>query len=76
MYNLGDVKLQNVNTIYDKLRGLVDANNKVLVVVDNVHNTKMTIIFHVIKQFQTLNQEKKNRLRFLLQLMFLNLIGF
>ncbi len=66
LYNLGDDELKNVNIIYSRIKGLVDADNNVLVVVDNVHNQKMALIFNVIKQFQTLNLKKKQKISFLL----------
>ncbi len=45
---------------------MVYANNKILIVIDNTHSSKMALIFNVIKNLQSLNKEKKNNLRFLL----------
>ena len=54
----------SADDIMDTLRGLVNAGNKVLVVVDNVHDSKMAIIFYIIDQLQSFNNIDK--IRFLL----------
>ena len=66
IYNLGDDDLKNTNTIYDKIRCLVDGNNKVLIVIDNVHSPRTSLIFNVIKKIQPLDKAKKDNMRFLL----------
>ena len=65
LYNLGEDELKNTNTIVEKIKGLIDANN-VLIAIDDVHSQKMSLIFSVIRQLQTLNIEKRQRIRFLL----------
>ncbi|HXT84693.1 MAG TPA: ATP-binding protein, partial [Verrucomicrobiae bacterium] len=66
LYNLGDDDLRNTHSIAEKIKELVSANNKILVVIDNIHSPKMALIFNVIKNLQPLNKEKKNNLLFLL----------
>ncbi len=46
-------ELRNENTIIDRIKGLVDAKNKVLIVVDNVHTKRTIKIFNVIKNLPT-----------------------
>jgi tetratricopeptide (TPR) repeat protein len=65
LYNEED-ELKGTNMLYSKIKGIIDAKERVLVVIDNVHSPKMAFIFNVVRQFQTLNAEKKGRLRFLL----------
>jgi hypothetical protein len=65
LYNEQD-ELKGTNLLYNKIKGIIDAKERVLVVIDNVHSPKMASIFDVVRQFQTLNAEKKGRLKFLL----------
>ena len=51
-------ELKDENIIIDKIKGLIDAKNKVLVVVDNVHTEKTTRIFNVIKNLPTSYKNK------------------
>lgn len=57
LYNL-EGELKNENTIIDRIKGLVDAKNKVLIVVDNVHTEKTSKIFYVLKNLPTLYKNK------------------
>ena len=57
LYNL-EGELQNENTIIDRIKELVDAKNKVLIVVDNVHTEKTSKIFNVIKNLPTAYKNK------------------
>ena len=66
LYNLGDDDLKNTNTITEKMKELVYGDNKILVVIDNAHSSKMALIFNVIKNLKSLNKEKKDNMRFLL----------
>ena len=60
LYNLGDDDLKNTNTINRKNKRIgIDGNNKVLVVIDNVHSPQISLIFNVIKNLQPLNDRNK-----------------
>ena len=58
--------LKNTNTITEKIKGLANADNRILVVIDDVHSPKSALIFNVIKNIQPLNKEKKDNIYFLL----------
>ena len=66
LYNLGDDIVKDANTITEKIKGLAYANNRVLVVIDDVHSHNNHLIFSVIKKLQPLNKEKKDNILFLL----------
>ena len=52
-------KAPSEDGLMDTIRGLVNADNNVLVVVDNVHDNKMAIIFYIIDQLQSFNKIDK-----------------
>ncbi len=58
--------LKNTESITEKIKGLAYANNKILIVIDDVHSQKAALIFNVIKNIQSLNKEKKENVLFLL----------
>ena len=66
LYNTGGDNLKDTNTIIEKIIGLALAGNRVLVVVDNVHTTHVSLIFHVVKNLNSLNEEIRKNIRFLL----------
>ena len=45
LYNLGAENIKNTNTITEKLKGLAYANNQILVVINDVHSHKSSLIF-------------------------------
>ena len=59
LYNLGDDDLRNTNTITEKVKELAYANNKILVVVDNVHRTKNGLGIQCNKKHTTTEQREK-----------------
>lgn len=64
LYSDGTQAPSNADALMDIIKGLANADNKVLVVVDNVHDSKMAIIFHIVDQLQSFNNIDK--IRFLL----------
>ena len=65
-YNLGNDQLKDENAIIQLLYDIGLANNKILVVVDNIQNPKLSLIFNVIKNFQSIyTDDIKNNLYFL-----------
>ena len=56
--NLGEEQIKNQNTIIDTIKGLLDAKNKVFVVVDNVHNENVSLIFNVINNLPSVYKNK------------------
>ena len=66
LYNTGGNNLKDTITIIDKIKGLALAGNKVLVVVDNVHTPQVSLIFHVVKNLNSINEENRKNIRFLL----------
>ncbi len=66
LYNLAEEELKNINSITEKIKGLVYADNKILIAIDDVYSQKAALIFNVIKNIQPLNIEKKDNIRFVL----------
>jgi tetratricopeptide (TPR) repeat protein len=68
LYNLdpGDGKIENIKHVENKIEGLVNGGNDILVVVDDVHNQTKSLIFPLIKNLQTLDIQKRKKIRFLL----------
>ena len=64
LYSDGTQAPSSVDGIIGTIKGLVNAGNKVMVAVDNVHDNKMAIIFYIIDQLQSFNNISK--IRFLL----------
>ena len=64
LYNFGDEEPKNAMEIVQFVRNLVKAGNKVLVAVDNVHDKKMAIIYHIINILESFI--KKENIRFIL----------
>ena len=64
LYSDGTQLLSNSDGIMDAIKGLANAGNRVLVVVDNVHDSKMAMIFYVIDELQSFNNIE--RIRFIL----------
>jgi hypothetical protein len=58
LYIFGNEELKKENELTDVLEGLLIAENKVLVVVDNVHDKRTSLIFHIISNLSTLPKEK------------------
>jgi tetratricopeptide (TPR) repeat protein len=58
LYNLGGEQLKNQTAIIDRIKGLSDAKNKILVVVDNVQAQKMSLIFNIINELPSAYVEK------------------
>ena len=66
LYNLDDDELKDINTITEKIKELANGDNRILMVIDNVHSQKMSLIFNTISDIQPFNSDKKDRIRFLL----------
>ena len=64
LYNLGDPDLKNDDSLINFLENMADADNKVLVVVDNVHEKKTSAIFYLMERIES--YEKKENFLFLL----------
>ena len=64
LYNFGDEEPKNAMEIVQFVRNLVKAGNKVLIAVDNVHDKKMAIIYHIINILESFIN--KENIRFLL----------
>lgn len=69
--NFGEDDLRNRDQMVEKIKLLVDAaiveaQYKILVVVDDVHDQGMSKIFSVIKDFDSMSPKRKNRILFLL----------
>ena len=61
LYSDGTQPLLNSDTMINHIEDLANAGNKVLVVVDNVHDNKMAMIFYVIDELQSFNNIEKIR---------------
>ncbi len=66
LYNLDDDELKDINKITEKIKDLANGDNRILIVIDNVHSQKMSLIFNTISDIQPFNSDKKDRIRFLL----------
>jgi tetratricopeptide (TPR) repeat protein len=66
LYNFGRDSLRNTDSITTKIKGLANANNKVLIVIDDVQNAKLSLIFNIIDALQPLNKSVKDKIHFLL----------
>ena len=64
LYNEGDEEIRNHEEISSFLRDLANAGNRILVVVDNVHEEKTSAIFASIRSLQTF--DKNYSIRFIL----------
>ena len=64
LYSDGTQPLINSDGLMAEIRGLANAGNRVLVVVDNIHDSKMATIFYIIDELQTFNDI--DRIRFVL----------
>ena len=59
-------EIKNLEFIEDTLLALVESGEKILIVVDNVHNKTIANIFYVIKKIRDDNEDKLDKIRFLL----------
>jgi tetratricopeptide (TPR) repeat protein len=59
-------EIKNLEFIEDTLLELVESGEKILVVVDNVHNKTISNIFSIIKNIRDDNEDKLDKIRFLL----------
>ena len=66
LYSFGNEELKNENELTDTLEGLAEAGNKILVAIDNIHDKKTSLIFHVINNLSTLSNEKIQNVHFIL----------
>ena len=66
LYNLGDDELKNPIKIAEKIRQMAYGDNKILIVIDDVHSPKSALIFNVIKSMEPLDREKRDNIHFLL----------
>ena len=66
LYNFGRDSLRNTDAIITKIKGLAYADNKILIVIDDVQNSKLSLIFSIIDALQPLNKNVKDKIHFLL----------
>jgi tetratricopeptide (TPR) repeat protein len=59
-------EIKNLEFIEDALLELVETGEKILVVIDNVHNKTIANIFSLLKNIRDDNEDKLDKIRFLL----------
>ncbi len=66
LVNLGRADIKNRDIIITKIKGLADAGNQVLIIIDDVQSTKTKLIFDIIDSMNTLNKNIRDKISFLL----------